>query len=416
MARPAPASVSRTRSLTRSASLGNSSWPKGPQSPLRAGGATALTTALTLSAAVERAAVATRHGWGTTPPPPGLAALADAQAGLHAARLLTPYVTAHTRFGDLFTPDQLREALVPGGPLLKVRCMRRTLHLWPVGQASDAHAASLRLRLGATAATARRHGLTRQDLHLWAARAQESLAGGPLSYTDLTARLIKQHTGARTETVRLGIKWAWESGHLTCRNTASSLHREQRQFALMGHIHPHLSLNGTDPATATITLVRRYLRAYGPAAEGDLLWWSGLTRAEIGPALAAIHGEITRVCVEGLPGTLLALTEEIDRIRNSPPLPEDHVRLLAFEDPTFKGYFTTRARYHDPAHTARAFNSIGEVRATITVAGRITGVWSWDKKTRTVDAEFFTRPPRAIARAAKERLESVQEFLRTEPS
>ncbi|GHC38774.1 hypothetical protein GCM10010507_10490 [Streptomyces cinnamoneus] len=44
----------------------------------------------------------------------------------------------------------------PGGSLVKVRCMRRTLRVWPAHQAADAHTATL--RLGATRTTARRHG------------------------------------------------------------------------------------------------------------------------------------------------------------------------------------------------------------------------------------------------------------------
>ncbi|MEF3114258.1 DNA glycosylase AlkZ-like family protein [Streptomyces chrestomyceticus] len=137
---------------------------------------------LTLPAAVERAAIANRHGWGPQPGPAGLAALATAQAGLHAARLLTPYVTAHTRLPE-FRADDLRHALSPHGMLVKVRCVRRTLHLWPHEHAADAHTATLRLRLGATLATARRHGLNRNDLETTGNQCQEALAGGPLATT-----------------------------------------------------------------------------------------------------------------------------------------------------------------------------------------------------------------------------------------
>ncbi|WHM40976.1 hypothetical protein QIY60_31635 [Streptomyces sp. BPTC-684] len=45
----------------------------------------------------------------------------------------------------------------------------------------------------------------------------------------------------------------------------------QRAFALLQHAHPSLTLNHTNPATAAVALVRRYLGAYGPAAEGDLM-------------------------------------------------------------------------------------------------------------------------------------------------
>ncbi|MGW6454659.1 DNA glycosylase AlkZ-like family protein [Streptomyces sp. NPDC055078] len=370
---------------------------------------------MTLTAAAERSAVTARHGWGNGPGPTDLGRLADAQAGLHSARLLTPYVTAHTRI-EGFRADRLRDALSPGGTLIKVRCMRRTLHLWPLDQAADAHAATLRLRLGATAATALRHGLVRADLERWAERSAEELTGGPLGYRDLQDRLVKQHPPPGIEAARLGIKWAWESGVITCRNTSASLHREARQFALIEHAHPALRLIGTDPAAATVRLVRRYLRAYGPVAEGDLRWWSGLTRAEITPALAVLRDEIAPVRVEGLPHRLMALRDDVDRLRAMEPLPADHVRLLAFEDPTFKGYFTTRARYLDPAYLMRAFNPIGEVRAAITVAGRIVGTWGWDKRTRSVHHEVFTRPSRGIGSAIRLRLGQAEAFLRTEPS
>lgn len=374
-----------------------------------------MAASVTLPAQAERAALAARHGWGPDSDPAPLATLAAAQAGLHAARLLTPYVTAHTR-NPAFTPDELRTALAPGGTLVKIRCMRRTLHLWPAHQAADAHTATLRLRLGATLATARRHGLTKAELQHWGQRAVGALAGGPLPYRDLQDHLAKQHPEcAGIAAVRLGIKWAWESGRITYRNTAASLHREERQFALLDHAHPGLTLTGPDPRAATVALLTRYLHAYGPAAEGDLLWWTGLTRAEITPALAALHGQLVPVRVDGLPDELLALEEDVASIRSSSPLPADHVRLLAFEDPAFKGYFTTRSRYHDPAHTARAFNTIGEVRATITVAGRITGTWAWDKRTRTVQSTLFTAQPAPIRRRIKKHLQRAETFLRTEP-
>nr|WP_229848899.1 crosslink repair DNA glycosylase YcaQ family protein [Streptomyces melanogenes] len=272
------------------------------------------------------------------------------------------------------------------------------------------------MRLGGALATARRHGLGRTDLDRGADQARQALAGGALGYRDLQDHLAKQYSETTVEAVRMGIKRAWESGHIAYRNTAPTLHREQRAFALLEHAHPGLTLHRSDPVTAAVALVRRYLGAYGPAAEGDLTWWSGLTRAEITPALTALRDEITPVHVEGLPATLLVLSSELDTLRGATPLPADHVRLTAFEDPAFKGYFTTRARYLEAAHTERAFNPIGEVRAAITVAGRITGTWWWDKQTRTVGWDLFARPPRGLARVIRQRLEEAEAFLRTEPN
>lgn len=369
---------------------------------------------LTLPAAVERAAIANRHGWGPQPGPADLAALATAQAGLHAARLLTPYVTAHTRLPE-FRADDLRHALSSDGTLIKVRCVRRTLHLWPHKRAADAHTATLRLRLGATLATARRHGLSRSDLERTSIQCQDALAGGPLAYRDLQDRMLKTQPPPAVEAVRLGIKWAWESGRVTCRNTSPSLHREQREFALIEHAHPATLLADPDITAATARLIRHYLHAYAPASTADLLWWTGLSQAEITPALATLRPAITPVRVEGLPGELLTLTEDIDHIRSAPPLPADHVRLLAFEDPSLKGYFATRDRYRNAAHHAQVFNPIGEARAAITLAGRIVGTWNWNKKTRTVHHKLLTRLSRPVMREVRHRLDQAEAFLRTEP-
>ncbi|MFC4517552.1 hypothetical protein [Streptomyces ehimensis] len=79
--------------------------------------------------------------------------------------------------------------------------------------------------------------------------------------------LAKQHPDcADIAAVRLGIKWAWESGHITYRNTAASLHWEERQFALLGHVHPGLTLTGPDPRAATVALLRRRRTASTPPA------------------------------------------------------------------------------------------------------------------------------------------------------
>ncbi|MEF3114259.1 DNA glycosylase AlkZ-like family protein [Streptomyces chrestomyceticus] len=183
----------------------------------------------------------------------------------------------------------------------------------------------------------------------------------------------------------------------------------------MEHAHPATRLTHPDVTAATTRLIRHYLHAYAPASTADLLWWTGLSQAEITPALARLRPAITPVRVEGLPGDLLTLTEDIDHIRAASPLPPNQVRLLAFEDPSLKGYFATRDRYRDTAHHTHVFNPIGEARAAITLAGRAVGTWNWDKKTRTVQHGLFTRLPRPVMRQVRHRLDQAEAFLRTEP-
>ena len=59
-----------------------------------------------------------------------------------------------------------------------------------------------------------------------------------------------------------------------------------------------------DPVEARAELVRRWLRGFGPATMNDIRWWTGLTVAELKPALAAIAP--AEVDLDGEPGLVLA--------------------------------------------------------------------------------------------------------------
>jgi len=248
----------------------------------------------------------------------------------------------------------------------------------------------------------------------WPTKTVEALLPGPLAYRELQDRVAKAAARTPVEIIRLGIKWAWESGHLVYLNTAGSLHQEQRAFALTSQAYPGLDLNIVSVGEATTALVRRYLRAFGPACLGDLLWWSGLNRADILPALEELRPEVIPVHCGDLPEPMLLLADDENILRAAEPLPADHLRLTAFEDPTFKGYFTSRTRYVDPRHQQTAFNQIGEVRAAITAAGRIVGSWAWHRQQRRVSHQLFATTPKVNRRALGRRITEMEDFLRSE--
>jgi Winged helix DNA-binding domain len=376
-----------------------------------------------IAPAVERGYIATRHGWGHPTTHPGISELAAAMCGLHAARLPTPYVTLAARL-RAFTAPQLRAGLAPGGGLVKVRCMRRTLHIVPAAFAPVPHVATRRVRMGGIAASARRDGVDTARLEAAGEAVVALLAGGPLPARDLERRLVTGDSLVTADdrfpplpltVARHAVRWMWEAGQIACRNTAVSLHREVREFALTGAAHPGLDLNAVDVDVAVRELVAHYLTAFGPASVADLQWWSGLTRSEIDPALAALHDDLIRVRLAGDPTVLLLPAVCEDALRGAERLPDGQLRLLAFEDPTFKGYFATRSRYVDPAHQPAAFNPIGEVRAAITLAGRIVGTWTWHRTRRTVSHTLFRPLPARAASRLTRQLQAMVDFLRSEP-
>ena len=377
-------------------------------------------TVLTVTAAHERGFLAYRHGLHPAAPAGTLQQLATAHAGLHAARLPTPYVTLAARLPE-FTAKELRQALEPGGGLIKLRTCRRTLHIYPLGEAAAAHTATLALRLGATAASTRRLGKDPTVLLRLAPVIRDTLAGGPLPHRELEQRVLAAPPPIRARRdqlgalVRLAIKWLWESGELAYRNTADSLHRERREFHLTHLAHPRLRLDGVDVDQAVLLLLRRYLAAFGPASIEDFRWWSGLNRAAITPALAALRPDLVDVRLDQKPDRLLLLAEDEAGLRRAEPLPSDHVTLLAYEDPALKGYFTTRHRYLNQHHRGVLFNTIGEARASIALAGRPIGTWAFNRATRSIEQDLFTPVPAGARRALAERVGRMTDFLRSEP-
>ena len=70
-------------------------------------------------------------------------------------------------------------------------------------------------------------------------------------------------------------------------------------------------------------------------------------------------------------------------------LPQNNITLLAYEDPSLKGYYESRERYVSDKFYKQLFNSIGESRASIVRNGEVIGIWSWDKKQKKIEKTIF---------------------------
>jgi hypothetical protein len=165
-----------------------------------------------------------------------------------------------------------------------------------------------------------------------------------------------------------------------------------------------------DPDEALVTVLRRYLRAYGPASEKEILrWWGGLKPSFIRPALAALAAEITEVEVGRERGLLL--TADLAEIEATAPL-DGRVELLGPFDPLIVGA-GARGALIPAEHYARVSRTAGWISPVVLVGGVVAGVW--DSRQRggsleiTVDCFKRTSPVlrRAIG-AAVERVAAAQ--------
>lgn len=376
-------------------------------------GPTRLATALDVTLAVERGFALRRHFVAGRVGPVAPARVAASVAGLHAARLSSPWVAMRAR-SPRFEPAELRRPLLKERSLVKLRCMRRTLHILPLPLAATAHAATLDQRLPPCLLALRRLGHSERALSRAAAAVRDALAGNTVAYRELERAVTKRGPG-RAELARLAIKWLWERGEIVYLDLSPSLHHERRAFALTGGAYPRLDLQAESCARAQEELVLTHIRAFGPASVRDIAWWSGIGTSRVRAVLALRADELARVRVRGLTPELYVHAGDVDGLRAAEPVARDELALLSYEDPSLKGYFDTRSRYVADNGYRLLFNSIGEARASIVRGGKVVGVWTWNRRVRRIESHLFAPLPKRLARHLGERLHDMEGFLRAEP-
>ncbi|MGH2942353.1 MAG: DNA glycosylase AlkZ-like family protein [Solirubrobacteraceae bacterium] len=368
---------------------------------------------LCVSAEQERGFVVRRHllldGSGSEDPQ----RVARAMVGLHAARLTSPWVAMRARVAT-FESEQLRSRLVGERSLVKLRCMRRTLHVLPLDLAAVAHAATLDQRAGTCRATLRRLGHSERALLAVTRRVRERLAGRTEPYRALERAIVSASPPRDAALVRLAIRWLWEHGELVYLDLSPSLHHERRYFALTAEAVPGLRLNATGVQAARDALVMAHVRAFGPVSVRDVAWWSGMGTVHVRNALSRHRDMLAAVRVEGLAPDLVVHVDDLADLTSAAPVPSDHVSLLGYEDPALKGYFETRARFVSAEGYRLLFNTIGEARASVMVGGRVVGVWRWDRRRRAIESQVFERLSPRVRRTLAERLGDMESFLQRE--
>jgi len=149
---------------------------------------------------------------------------------------------------------------------------------------------------------------------------------------------------------------------------------------------------------AQTELVRRWLKAFGPATVEDVRWWTGWTLADVRRALTEIAP--VEVELDGITG--IALPDDLGPTRR----PEPFAALLAGLDPSVMGW-AGRDWYLGP-HRAAMFDRSGNAGPTIWWDGRIVGGWAQRR-----DSEIVTRLLEDIGRDGKAAVEAEAERLRT---
>lgn len=304
------------------------------------------------------------------------------------------------------TLRRTNDALWKGRTLVRSWLMRGTLH-WLPSADLPVYVAALRTQdRWWKGAWLRYVGLTADELRALLDAIRDSLDGDPVTREELAARVSRRvrRTGVRSLLSGWGelLKPASFHGYL-CSGPPRGQHVTfVRPDAWLGSWEEH------DEEAALAEVVRRYLRAYGPASREDFARWWGVQPAPGGRALDLIADETDEVEVEGYRGRMLAA----DARRLEAAEPEPSSRLLGGFDP-YVIAFRPREQLVAPEHQAKVFRQAGWVSPTLLVDGRVAGVWSYDRAAGRIDVtvEPFGRLGAGVRAALREEAELLEGFL-----
>jgi hypothetical protein len=158
---------------------------------------------------------------------------------------------------------------------------------------------------------------------------------------------------------------------------------------------------------AKVILLRRYLRAYGPATPQDFCRWSGMFGAEARPVWERLSRELREVNVEGRRAWLLA--RDLRALLRS-RLEAPHLRLL----PNFDSYLLAhneKDHLVDARHYAQVYRQAAWISPVVLWNGRAVGIWSLDAESKELRVRLFSKATREITAGLKAEASRLSKFL-----
>ena len=334
--------------------------------------------------------------------------------GLHAQIMSSAELSMWARVSGISRAD-LQNALWEERRLVKLWAMRGTLHLLSSARYPDWQAALNTYEHFNSAAFKRYFGVGAQEINDIVAAIRVVLADGPLTREEMAQR-VADHLGIPERAEQLTGSWGSVLKPASFRGALcfAPSDGQRVRFARPDRWLPELS---GQPVEATVdgdhavrAVLRRYLRAYGPASREDFARWWAIPAAAAGKRIRELADEVIQVGVAGEPLWLLA----DDRADLESAEPVKAVRLLPAFDPYVIGITGHSERLlPDPRLRPRVHRPQGWVSPVLVVDGRLAGIWRHDVKAGTliVTVEPFGRQPAWVRREAAAEADLLADFL-----
>ena len=334
-------------------------------------------------------------------------------AGLQAQVLSAAELALWTRVEGL-SMHEITSALWQDHTLVKTWAMRTTLHLL-AARDLPLYAAALTFRdFRNWPAHFASYGLSPAQHHAVLSAVPQVLGSDPMTREDL-ASALEQRTGiAHLRDIILSSSWGTLLKQSALRG---ELCFGPKQGQHVTFVNPRAWMDpwpSIEPEQAIRELIRRYLRAYGPAtAEEFARWcWDGGGKNEARQLFASMQGELEEVEVEGWRAVALRATlEPMCRLESA-----ETIHLLPPFDAYTLGTPRDREQLVESAYKRLVFRPQAWVSAVILVNGSIQGVWQQTRRRShtVVKAHLFCSPTTVIQQGIEAEVERLRDFFQTD--
>ena len=284
------------------------------------------------------------------------------------------------------TLGDLDEALINDRSLVRATAFRGSLFLVP----SEDYAVYFRA-LYETLSTSgmsrlRSEGIDEAQLNMYADRLREDGFAMPRTEAEISPILFPgKEKRPSLDVERTLLRKLCDVGVLV-RTTTKGWKGNQFSYALAAHWLEGIDLVPDQVEQAKVEVVRRYLRAYGPARFEDVVWWTGLSSTDIRRVLETLGREVVKFLVDGLGEGLVALRETAEQIRKGSAAGQGVVDRILFL-PLWDAYplgWRDRTRVVEPRFAPWVYDPAGNTTSVILEDGRVIGLWQFR------DGDFIT--------------------------
>ncbi len=328
--------------------------------------------------------------------------------GLQAVSALTPYLSLLARIRN-FSPEGLLKELYLQKRLVKVKCMRCSLFILPLDIVEAALVATEEQLLNndLTKTVEKTKGqcdpLEASEAELESHKRQIVQL---LNNESLTIEQLKKRLDTHVNISY--IVYALCDAHRLIRGPTTRWDNNKHHYTAWGNRLPEITFQ-MPKEQARATLIRQYIKSYGPVCLEDIIWWTGFGKDETIKTLKEVSSEIVEVSIDCFEGKFLLAKEDLPRLKATKYYDESTVSFLPSQDNYMvayrkRGRHSLRDIYH------KIHDRAGNVLPVILIDGQVAGVW--DHSDSKVEYTLFDRVDVSTDHEVKQKASTVSDFLR----